>query len=83
MEWFSLGHFSEEKTFHVVFVGARLGMVICFGSVLFGRVLNFMKLSIWIRLDGRVAFFGMVGYLLNLELEDGDPWAVDAGHVCF
>ena len=33
-----------------------------------GESMNFMKLSIWIRLDGRVAFFDMVGYLLCLEL---------------
>ena len=32
------------------------------------RVLSFMTLSIWIRLVGRDAFFGMVGYLPCLEL---------------
>ena len=32
------------------------------------RVLSFMTLSFWIRLVGRDAFFGMVGYLLCLEL---------------
>ena len=65
-----------EKTFHVVFVGVRMGMVTCFGSVLTPSPLSpgvairesFMTLLVWIRLVGRVAFFGMVGCLPCLEL---------------
>ena len=37
-------------------------------QLLSGRVLSFMTLSVWIRLVGRGVFFGMVGYLLCLEL---------------
>ena len=40
-----------------------------------------MRLSVWIRLGGRAAFFGMVGYLLLSGAVGDDPWAVDAGHV--
>ena len=49
---------SKEKTFHVVFVGVLMGMVICFGNVLiplwflFGRALSFRMLSAWTRLIG-------------------------------
>ena len=58
-----------------------------FGSVLTSlcllseRVLSFMTLSIWTRLVGRDAFFGM-GWLPALSgADDGDPWAVDAADV--
>ena len=51
-----------------------MGMVTCVGSVLTSlwllseKVLSFMTLSIWIRLVGRDAFFGMVGCLPCLVL---------------
>ena len=54
-----------------------MGMVICFGNV----VLNFMTLSIWIRLEWPLCLLWH-GWLPALSgAEDGDPWAVDAGHV--
>ena len=49
---------AERKRSMSFFVGVRMGMVICFGSVLTPlwllseRVLSFMTLSVWIRLVG-------------------------------
>ena len=37
-----------------------------------------MTLLVWIRLVGRVAFFGIPALS---GAEGGDPWAVDAEHV--
>ena len=85
---FLLGKVCEEKTFHVVFVGVRMEMVTCFGSVLSPPPLVGIRESPEfhdiLRLDkaGWPRCLLWHGWLPALSgADDGDPWAVDAADV--
>ena len=74
LEWFSLGQFAKRKRSLSFLWWSGWGWSLILGVflaslwLLSGRALRFMAFSVWIRLDGRAAFFGMAGYLLCLEL---------------
>ena len=78
---------SKEKSFLVVFVGVRIMMVTCFGSVLilllfiFVRVLSFVMFCFVTRVPGQGVFFGMVGCLLLLVLVGFSPWATSDNDI--